>query len=525
MEDAGRRNNGFEVALEVLSRRKWLAILTFGGMFAAVISIVMFLPNVYRAKATLIIDRQEILEEFVKSTVTSAIETRLQTISQEVLSRSRLESLIDRFGLYTHLRERVPLEVVVERMRKDVQLELKRVERVGRDQATVAFAISFSGSDPENVALVTNTLASFYIEENSKVREWQAVGTAQFLRAQLEEMKKRLDDQERQVSEFKERYIGELPQQQEANLATLDRLNMQLRLNGENQLRISERRAALEKQLAEARGYLGGPDGTVAQIDQRLAQMTQRLADLQMRFTDQHPDVGRVKSEIAALREQLRSAKSARGSGRETAPRASPVLLQLMQALSEASTEIKILKAEAKNLKHSIAIYQQRVENTPRREQEFQALLRDYQAAKEIYGSLQRRQEEAQLAESMEQRQKGEQIQILDPAIASQQPAAPNRLHLIFMGLLLSLGLAIGAVVLAEQLDTSFHNVDDLRAFSRVPVLVSIPHIITRTDARWRRWRLGFAAISATLGLVLIVGSSYLVATENEQLVRLFLKK
>jgi polysaccharide chain length determinant protein (PEP-CTERM system associated) len=397
---------------------------------------------------------------------------------------------------------------------------------VGRDQATVAFAISFSGSDPENVALVTNTLASFYIEENSKVREWQAVGTAHFLRVQLEEMKKRLDDQERQVSEFKERYLGELPQQQEANLETLDRLNMQLRLNGENQLRISERRAALDKQLAEARGYVstGGSDGAVAQIYQRLAQMTQRLADLRMRFTDQHPDVGRVKSEIATLREQLRSAASDRGSGQETI-RPSPYVLQLMQALGEASTEIKILKAEAENLKHSITIYQQRVENTPRREQEFQALSRDYQETKEIYGSLQRRQEEAQLAESMEQRQKGEQIRILEPAIASQQPAAPNRIRLIFMGLLLSLGLAAGAVVLAEQLDTSFHKVDDLRAFSLVPVLVSIPSIITKADTQWRRWRFGFAAGSAMFGLLLIVTSSYLVATGNEQLVRLFLRK
>ena len=121
MEDAGRRSNGFEVALEVLSRRKWLAILTFGGMFAAVVSIVMFLPNVYRASATLIIDRQQIPEEFVKSTVTSAVETRLQTISQEILSRSRLESLINRFGLYTHLREQVPLEAVVERVRQDIR--------------------------------------------------------------------------------------------------------------------------------------------------------------------------------------------------------------------------------------------------------------------------------------------------------------------------------------------------------------------------------------------------------------------
>ena len=252
MEEAARRGNGFEVALEVVSRRKWLALLTFAGVFTAVVSVVTFLPDFYRSSATVIIDRQQIPEEFVKATVTSAVETRLQTISQEILSRSRLESLINRFGLYNNLKKHLQLEAVIERMRQDIRLELKQVERRGPEGATVAFNISYNGKDPQTVALVTNTLASFYIEENLKARERQAVGTSQFLRVQLEEMKKKLDEYERRVSEFKERYMGELPQQQDANLAILERLNTQLRLNSDSQIRTSEQRAALAKQLAEA---------------------------------------------------------------------------------------------------------------------------------------------------------------------------------------------------------------------------------------------------------------------------------
>src|SRR5262245_48398572 len=149
MDDAARRGNGFEVALEVLSRRKWLAVLTFAGVFTAVVSVVTFLPDFYRSSATVIIDRRQIPEEFVKATVTSAVETRLQTISQEILSRSRLEGLINRFGLYNDLKKHLQLEAVIERMRQDIRLELKQVERRGPEGATVAFNISFNGKDPQ----------------------------------------------------------------------------------------------------------------------------------------------------------------------------------------------------------------------------------------------------------------------------------------------------------------------------------------------------------------------------------------
>ena len=196
-------------------------------------------------------------------------------------------------------------------------------------------------------------------------------------------------------------------------------------------------------------------------------------------------------------------------------------MLRLKEALSEVEAEIRILKGEDKRLRDGIAAYQARVENVPRREQEFKELSRDYEGTRELYQSLSKRFEEAQLAESMEQRQKGEQFRVLDPAVPNPEPAAPNRVRLLVMALVGSLGLAAGAVALVEKADTSFHTLDELRAFSVVPVLVSIPRIVTETDRRRRQWHLRLAASAAVVGLVVIVSSAYFAAHENEYLVSL----
>src|SRR2546426_8525624 len=297
-EQAARKGAGVELALAVWSRRKWLAILVFAAPFSVVMSLGIALPNIYQATATVLVDRQQVPETFVQPTVTSALETRLHTISQEILSRSRLEALITRFGLYADLRKRIPSEEVIERMRKDIKLELKGVDVRGARQATVAFTISYQGSDPATVSLVTNTLASFYIEENLKARERQATGTAQFLKVQLGDTKKRLDEQEQRVSAFKRRHMGGLPQQMEPNLATLERLHTQLRLNADNQTRAVERRQALSSQLAEADSLLapaivspGAPAAMPETPEARLARVKQELTRPGTPLSSKYPGV------------------------------------------------------------------------------------------------------------------------------------------------------------------------------------------------------------------------------------------
>src|SRR5256712_2229632 len=414
MAEETAKGAGLDGLLAVWSRRKWLAILAFVFPMSAAASLLAFLPNIYRSTAAVLVDRQQVPESFVQPTVTSALETRLHTISQEILSRSRLEALINRFGLYVDLRKRIASEEVIERMRRDIKLELKGVEVKGARQATVAFTISYQGSEPGTVSLVTNTLASFYIEENLKARERQATGTAEFLKVQLGETKKRLDEQEQRVSAFKRRYMGELPQQMETNLTTLERLHAQLRLNADNQTRAAERRQALSSQLAESESLLSpafvGLGGSVApeSSEARLTRMKQELTRLRTQFSGKYPDVVLLAAEVTALERELADAKSRDAAEEKPAAQPAPVtpyVLRLKEALSEVEAEIRILKGEDKRLRDGIAAYQARVENVPRRGQEFKELSRDYEGTRELYQSLSKRVQEAQLAQSIDSAQ------------------------------------------------------------------------------------------------------------------------
>ena len=466
-------------------------ILVFALPFAAATSVILSLPNLYRSTATVLVERQQVPESFVRSTVTSELETRLQTISQEVLSRARLEGLINRFGLYADQR-------TASAHRGDRRADAPRHPArdqgaTGRQSATVAFALSYRGRDPRTVALVTNTLASFYVEENLKARERQASGTTEFLKAQIAETKKRLDEQERRVSEFKRRYVGELPQQMQANLATLEALNTQLRLNSDNQVRAAERRQALAAQLAEAEAFAqplavapgrrraAGPEPPAA--PPRAAQAgADRGADaLHRRPPDRDPPQGRDRRRRArSCRRQARPDVKSESAPAPAAP-ASPYVLRLREALHAAEAELKILKAEDQRLRArsrpTSPAWRTRHDGSRSSRTSRGTTTRP----RSRISRSSKRYEEAQLAESMEQRQKGEQFRILDPALPSTVTAAPNRLRLAPDGLgALAWASRAGAAMLAEMLDTSFHSADELRAFTTVPVLVSIPRIAHR---------------------------------------------
>ena len=505
------------------SRRKWLALGVFALPFVAALSLIVSMPALYRSTALVLVERQQVPEAFVRPTVTSDVETRLRSISQQILSRSRLDALITRFGLYADLRKTRPNEEVIERMRTDIRLDFRGADLRARS-ATIAFAISYRGPDPETVAQITNTLASFYIEENLKDRERQATGTADFLKGQVAGTRTKLDELEARVGEFRKRYLGELPQQMQANLVSLENLNSQLRLNSDGQSRAAERREALTALLAEAASSppasaapAGVPSLNESQAA-RLVSLRQALASARARFTEEHPTVVRLKALLAATEGEPADSS---GDATATAAPTSPYVLRLRESLRATESELKVLKVEEQRLRGAIAAYQARLENTPKREQEFQELSRDYESTKQLYDTLGKRYEEAQLAESMEQRQKGERFRMLDPAVASQIPAAPNRVRLFIVSLVLSLGLGVGALALAEILDTSFHSVKELREFSIVPVLVSIPRILTETDRKRRQRRFRLAAAGAMLGLVVLAGASYFIGHGNELLVQM----
>jgi len=540
------RSLGLNSILAAWHRRKWVAIIPFSVVLAGTATFTAVMPNTYQATATVLVVDQQVPVDFVRSTVTGALDMRLQTISQDILSRSRVEELINRFGLYPNARRQLSRDALLERVRRDIEVKPKRLDQVGGANPgsaanAGAFTISYQGADRTTVAPVTNALASYYIEANIKVRERQAQGTAQFLKAQLESVRDRLAEQERRVSDFKRSHLGELPQQMEANLSTLERLNTQFRLNTDKQILTREQRQELARLLDSMAVLAVAPTQPATSVQAappppdaatvRLDKLRQDLADLRLRFSDKYPDVIRLKGTIALLERQAAEAKKERPPvapaladtrpGPST-PTPDPYVVQTQQALIQLDSEIRALKEEEGNLRATMGMYQARVENIPRRDLEFQTLSRDYDTTKDLYRTLLKRYEEAQLAESLEQRQKGEQFRILEHAIPPSAPIAPNRLRLLLVDVVLSLGLAVGLVVLTEQLDSSFHTMDDLRAaFTTFPTVGSIPRIVTAADLRRRRRRTQFAAAAAVFSLIVVVSAVYFVASGNEQLLRL----
>lgn len=521
-----------DLVLDVWRRRKWIGILAFAAVCAGAVVAALSLPNLYRATATVLIDRPQVSEAFVRQSVTAELETRIQTIHRQLMSRARLTDIIGRLGLYPELRGSVPMDALADRLRREIQLNLQGVQQSTGRTETIAFTLSYSGRDPQTVAQVANTVAGFYIDENTKSRERQASGTAEFLKERLAEVKRELDQQEQRTNDVKLRHTGEL-HQVEVTLAALERVNTQLRLNSESQIRALDRRDRLEQQLADAES---APPPVTTQADNSAAQLVklnEELILLRRQFSDQYPEVIRVKTLIAALESQAGASGSNGTSTNGTdgnsttngqssgAARANSVVRFARQGLAGVESELRTLKDEEASLRKQIVEYEGRIDSSPARQQALQQPTADYDTVNERYQALLKRSEEAQLAENLERGNNAEQFRILDPALPPVHPAAPNRLWLLVMGFVAALGLGLGAIVAVEKLDATFHTVDDLQAFTNMPTLARIRRIPTAASVRRQRLRIALTACAAVVGLAVIVAGSYYVAGGNEQIVRM----
>ena len=493
----------------IWTRRKYLALSVLAATLAAALTVALAMPGIYRSTATVLVARPEMTAPTPRS-LTGELEARLNRIGEEILSRSRLESLLDKFDIYGPS-AKGDLEATLTRLRRDIKVETRAVDlgTQGRG-STVAFAVTFRGRDPQTVADVTNELAGYYVAENSTIRERRAAEALQDIKREVDDAQKRLDEQDKRTNDFKRRNMGQLPEQVAANLAMLERLNAQLTLNNHNQVIAMERRTAFRRSTGDNTPAATSPEEA---LQMRLNQLTADLAKLQRQYSDKYPDVINTKYEIELTKRQL--AELGPSQPKPGAPNAAPAVSR-----DPVDTDLAALKAEDERLRRMITAYQSRVEMAPEREQELQALSRDYRATREMYDAVLKRYHDAQAAVDVEKRRAGEEFQILERAVPAREPSAPNRAKLILLGVVLACAVTGAAVMLAEQLDTSFHGVDDLRAFSKLPVLVTIPEIRTRADRTRRRWRMRLAAGAGVVGLFLIVGIAY-VGAHNDLLVAL----
>jgi succinoglycan biosynthesis transport protein ExoP len=491
----------------IWARRKYLALGVLAATLAAALTVVLAMPGIYRATATVLVARPEMTTSSTRAALTGELEARLNRIGEEILSRSRLEQLLNRYDLYgPHTKD--DMEQSATRFRRDVRVDMRGIDPVQGRGTTIAFAITVRGRDPKMVADVANELAAFYVAENSTIRERRANESLQDVKREVDDAQARLDEQDRRTNEFKRRNMGQLPEQVAANLSMLERLNAQLALNNHNQVVAMERRTAMRRPGDSEMQVAASPEEA---LHMRLNQLNFDLAKLQRTYSDKYPDVILTKQEIENTKKQL--AELGPSAGKSSAPKAAAPPRAM-------DSELAGLKAEDQRLRQMIAAYQSRVEIAPEREQELQQLSRDYRASREISDAALKRYHDAQAAVDVERRRAREEFQVLESAVAPREPAAPNRPKLVLLGVALACAATAAIVMLAEQLDTSFHGVDDLRSFSKLPVLVTIPEITTRADRTRRRWRWRLAASAGVVGLFLVIGIAY-VGAHNDLLITL----
>lgn len=473
----------------MILRRKWLVLAMF---FACVVGggiLCVVWPESYRSSTMILVESQKIPEDYVKALIGPSIEERLNSIQQQVMSRTLLTQMIQAFDLYPDAVRQDGFEAVVERLRKDIRVStsVTHSARGGVD----AFSISFAHRDPQLAMKVTAKLASQFIDENLRSREQLVEGASEFIEQELGMAKERLESQESAISLFKTKHMGELPEQMQANLSTLDRLSLQHGTTVDAIQRASDRLSLIEKAFKEyealgptTAGTVQGPGGVVVMDSPllRLKELEKTLTTLSSEYKDNYPDIVALKREIQSLKAQLGKTvtevsefDNATTSTKETRP-IDAYLRELGRQREEAKLEIASMKERRLRVKDQMKEYEARVEKAPARDQELMLLERDYGNLKENYRTLLDKKLNARLSGNLEKRQKGEQFRIMDPANLPQKLEAPDRLKIMLLSLVLGCGLGVGSVVALESLRQVFRKADDVESLLQLRVLASIPN-------------------------------------------------
>lgn len=482
------------------------------------------LPSRYKSGTLILVEQPTMPKDYVTPNVNDDLQERLQSITQQILSRTRLLRIIEQFNLYSSQHAQLSPDDKVERMRKEIEVELVRDSQ----NRVTAFNVYYSSRDPHIAQQVTSELTNLFINENLEVRQHQSEDTTKFLESQLATARESLAAQEDKIREFKGRHISELPSQVASNLQILGGLQSQLQAEEDALNTAKQQHVYLETLLGQYRNLqdsprnAGAPVVGLPAIDQELDKLKADLADLSSRYTERHPDVRKLKEQIAKtenMRERLlaslknRTDNSSRDDdiavGQDAAGGQLSPVAQLQSQLQANQIEIKNREEGVAALKATVSDYQARLNQEPVREQQLADLTRGYDQSKANYDDLLKKKNESAMATSMELRQQGERFRIIDPPSLPLKPEFPNRLK--FCGIGLAVGLALGAVVAAafEIMDDRLYNEKEIKDLLPMPVISEIPVILNLLDEhnQQRRLRLGWGVAAMVLASV-VVGSA-----------------
>jgi succinoglycan biosynthesis transport protein ExoP len=466
---------------EMVKRRG--EIVTVSGVLLATIGIagVSLLPDVYRATTTILVDPQKIPEKYVSSTVTSDPNARMNTLSQQVLSASRLQEIIDKNNLYPELRKKKSREEVLDLMREKTKIELKQSPEP--EQGLSSFTISYEDSNRALVALIANQLASSFIDWNLRIRQQQALGTTHFLSSELQQAKESLEEQESQREAFKMKHAGATPEELNGNLLALSRLQSDMQSNLDAISRLDQERILLARARPMESQTLPATERDRLLLEKRRLE-TERW-NLKRQFTNSYPDVVAADEQLAHLNARLAELPAPAPDSLESSDPDTQVRLALV------GKEIARHKQRISELQQSMRTYQWKVDSVPVLETQMAELSRNYDSSKQNYQSLLEKTFSAGMAEELERTQQAERFTVLDLAKTPEKPIRPKRVPILagvlFAALLLPAGTAIGLFLLRGAVGSETEMRDMLPI--GIPILGTIPPIVSRSTAARQRWK------------------------------------
>lgn len=478
----GHRELTLDDYLSMVRRRLWWIVVPAVVGCAIAFGVSFVLPARYTSQTLVLVEHQKVPEAYVKSVVTDQLNQRLGTMKEQVLSRTRLQPLIERFGLYRDEMGKTPTEDLVDRMRAAISVTPIRPVLTARRQGELpGFSVSFTASSPRIAQQVCTELTSMFMEENLRLREQRAAGTTEFLAKQVEEAKRKLDEQDGKLAEFKRRFIGQLPGQEQTNLSILMGLNTQLDAVTQALNRAQQDKSYLESLLAQqVSAWSTTQSGSnPASLEQQLAALQSSLVALEARYTSDHPDVIKVRGDIAQVQKKLREVGNEKEKTETQKTRATEPaqIQQLRSQVYAADVAIKDKVAEQQRVQQQVKLYQSRVQLSPLVEQQYKELTRDHDTALNFYNELLKKKNESEMSTDLERAQQGEQFRVMDPPNLPEKPSFPNRPLFAAGGLGGGLALGLAVALLFELRDKSVRIERDVDFYLDLPTLARLPTI------------------------------------------------
>ncbi len=510
--------------VNLVRRRHMLFLMSLLIGWALVWGSAWVLPARYKSTTLIQVEEPTMPKNYVAPNISEDLQDRLQSITQQILSRTRLLSIINQLHLYEGGHGQATPDEQVDQMRKDIDVKLVQGKN---NEEIIGFTISYSAHDPRIAQQVTGQLTNLFINDNLMVQQQESENTTKFMQDQLENAKNALAAQETRVRQFETQHEGEMPSQEAANLQILGGLQAQLQSEEDNLNSAQQHGIYLQsligqyKTLGSITSTANGSPSDLSAIDKELEELRSRLVELSAQYTDSYPDIRALKTQIAKtekLRDNLivnfkkKDAHAAPSAGSaatgETGIAWQDALAQLQSQLQENRAEVADRSHAVADLKARVNEYQARLNAEPASEQQLAALTLGYDQSKTTYDDLLKKENESEMATSMELMQQGERFTMLDPPSLPLKPYFPNRLKLCEIGL--GVGLVLGIVVVGsfELLDDRLHSEMGIRALLPVSVISEIPVIVIPSDARRNEIRTALGWAMAAFVIVTIAAGA-----------------